>query len=448
MDHCGIIEIESDAFSGLSKLKHLSLGHNSISSIGDSTFIPLAEVLERLDIGFNEFSLEGKYPSSAIVGLQTLRELTIDAFENFEFGAEFTALRHLTSLTITKENEISFEMHNNSFAGLRSSPVSRLEIDCRLHGIALDTFSPFVCLKHLRIQTFQYMNLRQLFISLHGLRGHKMDYLGFTENEFPDPGTLVINSSDVEYASTICVEELELRQTNLNGFEPSAIKRLGYKTLPCIRRFIISSNYFSSNTLLQRFLPLLRRLEYIDMSRNVMFAKGRNYGSKIRRKRHSSFKIYIYLPKSLKEIKYTENAVFQHHAFNIQIMTADNDNADNDNADNDNADISIMKLNASDPLNPTFATNYSFPIKGLNRLNNLDISGYNLEFPSLHFFDEFEGLTHITLSHTNLGARTNLNMTRFFQGPTSLKAITVFLVITWICINVIIWINTRTLWKN
>ena len=128
--------LEPAAFDGLQKPVTLDLSFNqlqlSYKSYPPAVFSPLA-ALESLFINGNDDRSVGDCPLHVFDPLRSLKTLSIDTFSEHRFGAAFTSLTNLRSLTLAGTGCNIQRIRNNTFAAFRHSGLETLFIqDCPL----------------------------------------------------------------------------------------------------------------------------------------------------------------------------------------------------------------------------------------------------------------------------------------------------------------------------
>ena len=131
-----LTHINMYAFRDLPNLKRLYLQNNRLNITDDSvslsphTFKPLVN-LEKLDITHN-IQFISAYPNGMWEYVPKLEELYMNGIFA-TFGEGFTHLRHLNTLSFRTGECIIRSIHADTFAGLRFSPITKLDLeDCSI----------------------------------------------------------------------------------------------------------------------------------------------------------------------------------------------------------------------------------------------------------------------------------------------------------------------------
>ena len=128
----GLTYINEFAFRDISNLKRLYLQNNRLNitdgsdSLSPHTFTPLVN-LEILDITHN-IQFNSAYPDDMWEHVPKLEELHMNGIFA-TFGEGFTHLRHLNTLSFRTGECIIRSINADTFAGLRFSPITKLDLE-------------------------------------------------------------------------------------------------------------------------------------------------------------------------------------------------------------------------------------------------------------------------------------------------------------------------------
>ncbi|XP_070190260.1 toll-like receptor 4 [Littorina saxatilis] len=238
-------------FSGLHKLRFLDLSLN-ILALDNSTyppgvFSPLV-ALEVLYLASNDDSAEGDYPLNVFTPLPSLRTLSIDTFRDSHFGAAFTSLTRLTSLTLGPIDGRGCDLRrltNHTLHAFRYSDLRTLVIsDCPLLHVDTCAFCDLPKLSSLTVCRGHRI-LQPLLLALYGLQNQTMDLVDFSNNRYLELPT-ILSTTNAKYLLNTCIKKLDLHYNKIAGISSRGL-HIGSTLLKCLRHIDISRNQLGSD---------------------------------------------------------------------------------------------------------------------------------------------------------------------------------------------------------
>ena len=136
LDYNALTLVSPDAFEGLTNLTYLSLSHNSLaySSLPQGLFAPLHS-LQKLRLEYNDYGLDGEYPSKVFDSLTKLKLFSVDTYSSVHFGKDFAAMHELYELDLSHNCKLR-TLLNDSFEGFKNSSVEVIRLDwCPLQRV-------------------------------------------------------------------------------------------------------------------------------------------------------------------------------------------------------------------------------------------------------------------------------------------------------------------------
>ncbi|XP_069132596.1 toll-like receptor 2 [Argopecten irradians] len=393
MDSNDMRKISGGAFDGLANLQCLSLSDNRLdSSLGEDVFKPLVN-LRVLSIYRNTFHIDKSYPNNALSYLSSIETLEVDIFQDFVFGSPFMHFRTLTTLYLNGIEICS--IHNASFIGLGSSPITNLTIHSRIRYIEKNALSPFINLTELNINSRKTLDIRDVFQALYGLRNRTMGQLMFENNYIRAQPPVTLTATDIMFLKTICVKRLYLIRNSLMFIPFRTVT--AWTNRNCIAILDLSVNKFSEFSQSFLTLPLFHELTNFSLTHNIPSRTKRSMVFK-----EASEKIFV-LPPKLVFLNISRNYIRLH----------DNNTHFSSNNSLKSYDISYQRKNAFlltihgkdlSHLEELFVSGMScthvrcIEIAPMTKLSKLEARQCNLknEFLLLNSTSVFRGLTNLT----------------------------------------------------
>ncbi|KAK7102541.1 toll-like receptor 3 [Littorina saxatilis] len=272
------------AFHGLRKLRVLDLSDNSLaldnSTYSPGVFSPLV-ALEELYLTGNDDSAEGDYPLNVFMPLPSLRALSIDTFSDTNFGAAFTSLTRLTSLTLASFDSRGCglkRLTNHTLHAFRHSGLRTLVIrDCPLLDVETCAFCDLPRLSCLSVYRGRhFLHLSSLLLALYGLQNQTMDLVDFSDNRRRDLPT-ILDMTNTKYLYNTCITQLNLRKNDIAGMSSRGL-RIDSPWLKCLRHVDMSYNKLSSGdrSLFMKLLLGATNMEVFEAQNQRAFAVGDN----------------------------------------------------------------------------------------------------------------------------------------------------------------------------
>lgn len=306
--------VQANAFRTIPALLELDISSCSLEtgSLQYGCFSNLG-VLRSLQIYNNSFH---SYPDGEIAKLESLLNLTIDIFPGFHFSEKFLKLKILRSVKFIPHG--LFSLTNDSFQGLRNSPIHYLDLNlynnienfCK--GLPEDLFCSFPHLQGLSVSFGVSCGIKRVLRTLRCLQHTHLDYFISSDNhDLNSYNAILLNETDVEYLRNMCIRKLILRNNDISGIE---FKLPLEKLQICLEVVDLSSNnilFSSSHRLwltLMLFTPNIRVIKICcqntqssrDVSWRHSLSAGYNRHHETRRKQKDAFKII--LPKTLEHL--------------------------------------------------------------------------------------------------------------------------------------------------
>ncbi|XP_048774432.2 toll-like receptor 1 isoform X3 [Ostrea edulis] len=319
LDGNEIIVIESEAFSYLTALEILHISNCSLSkfTLRNSSFSRM-ENLKLLEILNNDFVYAG-YPSRELSRLTSLQTLSISVFKRFSFDENFTLLRNLQTVLLYSQNS-GIRLTNESFMGLRFSPITSLYIFIRQYGTNCDisdnVLQWFHVVRVLNMRISSACNVTRVLRSLKALEGHTMDYFIATYNvqEFGDP--VVLDEWAVGPMLNMCIKTVNLAHNNIGSL---AVDVKGTLFEKCIRDLDLSNNVWGSfHISFVRFLTS-SNLKQFNLEGAWYLSDSFNFQIQ----RFLAPNVTVYLAKSLEKINFSHNkfhpVLLDHHKMEITL---------------------------------------------------------------------------------------------------------------------------------
>ncbi|XP_070193096.1 toll-like receptor 4 [Littorina saxatilis] len=296
------------AFSGLHKLRVLDLSGNSLA-LDNSTYPPgvfsQLVALEELYLAGNDDSPEGDYPLNVFTPLPSLRALSIDTFSDAYFGAAFTSLTRLTSLTLS-----SFDLRgcslrrltNHTLLAFRHSGLRTLVIsDCPLFDVEVCAFCDLPKLSSLTVSHgYHVTHLPSLLLALYGLQNQTMDLVDFSENRrYALPS--ILDATNAKYLYNMCIKKLNLHYNDIAAISSTGF-RIDSSWLKCLRHFDISRNLLAyvRKSLVLKLLLGVTNIEIIEAQNQRIFPVARDGNPPPKDTPRKEFTVQINTARSLR----------------------------------------------------------------------------------------------------------------------------------------------------
>nr|XP_022293708.1 toll-like receptor 13 [Crassostrea virginica] len=266
LHHNSLSKIEKNAFGMLSTLCSLDLSDCNLdkSQIDEHAFVNTPK-LKSLRIYQNNFQQTG-YPDVSIAKIKSLEYLKIDLFNGFLFSSAFENLTKLSRIEFHLIND--FSLHKNSFSGLKSSPISSLDMNFRKYvkcDVTEDLFCSFPYLTEELILNFGgKCNVTVALRSLNCLQHRKIRNLFMYENkELIVKDLTILNDWSMKYLINICVNALSLGQCNIYLVKSNIINTTLWH---CLEYLDVSGNNIhvvDTSTITSLFtLPKIRNINF------------------------------------------------------------------------------------------------------------------------------------------------------------------------------------------
>ncbi|KAK7102540.1 toll-like receptor 3 [Littorina saxatilis] len=276
--------IHQTAFNGLRKLQVLDLSGNSLaldnSTYPPGVFRPLV-ALEELYLAGNDDSAEGDYPLNVFTPLPSLRVLSIDTFSDAYFGAAFTSLTRLTSLTLASFDSrgcglrrlTNQTLHAFGHSGLRTVVIR----DCPVLDVEVCAFCDLPKLSSLTVNLGEHiLHLPSLLLALYGLQNQTMDLVDFSDNRCLDLPN-ILDMTNTKYLYNTCIKQLDLSNNDIAGMSSRGL-RMDSPWLKCLRHIDVSYNKLSScdKSVFMKLLFGATNMEIIEAQNQRAFTVGDN----------------------------------------------------------------------------------------------------------------------------------------------------------------------------
>ena len=255
--------IDSDAFSGLNSIRYLDLSSNKLNEfvLNTEDLCKGLVTLHTLIIHSNTFQM---YPSKCVHDLVDLHTLSIDVFEGFHFTGEFLRLHKLKEIDLHPFGR--FHLKNNSFEGLRNSPIQNLSLPFRdsiEHPVEVNFLEPFVHVQRLKIAMGITCDITDVLKYLYPLRGRRMLRIDLTENikTFSDHHSL--SGDNVKYLLSMCINEVDLSRNDIAYFPFYVAVKSEFGK--CLKQFWIIKNDLTLDTMSILSLLQFPSLQLLDL---------------------------------------------------------------------------------------------------------------------------------------------------------------------------------------
>ncbi|KAH9514474.1 hypothetical protein Btru_025346, partial [Bulinus truncatus] len=274
-------DIQSGAFKGLHELRYLNLENNQMNlfnlpvdifwDLSNLTELRLLQpyddsvwkVQERYNVS-NDWS----FPEHMFGRLVNLNILTVTVFnEVLFFNSEFTNLKSLSDLKIT--GSISF-IAQDSFQNVRFVETLYLDDLQSIRDIDHRALEPFLRLKNLRYNRVQINFLKALNalgplvktnmtkITFYGVHVGSSNYGSIAH------GDGILNSTNTQFLTQICLEELNLQANYIFLINSGALKSPTFDR--CLKRLYIDENKIKGSTLALLQTLKLKNLQSLFIS--------------------------------------------------------------------------------------------------------------------------------------------------------------------------------------
>ncbi|XP_022294862.2 toll-like receptor 4 [Crassostrea virginica] len=226
LHHNNLGKIGKNAFPISSKMCSLDISYCSLDKnrIDEYAFVNTTN-LRKLQIHHNNFQQTG-YPDVSISKIPSLKYLNIDLFQGFVFSKAFENLKRLSRIEFNSVG--TFSLSNNSFYGLKRSPIHSLDMRFRNRvkcDVTEDLFCSFPFLtQELTINFGGNCNVTVALRSLKCLQHRKIEKIVLDNNKklfFQDK--VILNNWSMKYLINVCVKLLNLDSNGILSFETGII---------------------------------------------------------------------------------------------------------------------------------------------------------------------------------------------------------------------------------
>ncbi|KAK7496179.1 hypothetical protein BaRGS_00012589 [Batillaria attramentaria] len=269
--------LEREAFSGLSQLLELDLSNNNLLldhfAYPPGVFSPLV-ALQSLYVNNNDERIEGSYPEN-VLALRSLKNLSIDAFYDAQFGPAFSMLSNLTALTIGSYCHM-WHLRNETFSAFKNSSLESLAITCNLISIETCAFCFFPHLKSLELGVGMHMTTGAVLLSLYGLQNQSMSRIVIQTDMRAGP--TVLDDSNTKYLNNICLNKLVILYGMVVGVSRNSMHTNSQLDI-CLKHLDLSMNSIqiaSKSFLIKLFVVLFRNLLTVRLRDQFVFGSHRN----------------------------------------------------------------------------------------------------------------------------------------------------------------------------
>ncbi|KAK7496177.1 hypothetical protein BaRGS_00012587 [Batillaria attramentaria] len=269
--------LEREAFSGLSQLIELDLRNNNLLldhfAYPPGVFSPLV-ALQSLYMNNNDERMKGSYPEN-VLALRSLKNLSIDAFYDAQFGPAFSMLSNLTALTIGSYCHM-WHLRNETFSAFKNSSLESLAITCYLISIETCAFCFFPHLKNLELGVGMHITTGAVLLSLYGLQNQSMSRIVIQTDV--EAGPTVLDDSNTKYLNNICLNELVIIYGMVVGVSRNSMHRNSQLDI-CLKHLDLSKNSIRNaptSVLIKLFVVLFRNLLTIKFRDQFVFGSHRN----------------------------------------------------------------------------------------------------------------------------------------------------------------------------
>ncbi|KAJ8310570.1 hypothetical protein KUTeg_012435 [Tegillarca granosa] len=278
LDDNNISEIEANAFVGLEALTTLTIRNNMLIiekiSIPKYVFAPLKR-LRNLYIGRNP-KVEHfpndlvVYPDRAFSYLHQLEFLSLDLYQNPEFGVGFKKMKSLKTIKFDKCDLLSLK--NDTFKNLSSSVQNFYMTKCGDISpyVGIAAFEHFVNLKILDL-SHSLISLPSAMNLLCGLQNNYMEEINFYKVNTNmlaaslNPYSVILTQQNTYYLRQICVKRLNLGFNEIVEVRKGSLFSL--RKLKCLEEIVVSGNRFD----LIYSLHLLDLIKFINKAINMRY---------------------------------------------------------------------------------------------------------------------------------------------------------------------------------
>ncbi|KAK7496125.1 hypothetical protein BaRGS_00012535 [Batillaria attramentaria] len=271
-----LFRLERAAFSGLSQLLELDLSNNNLLldhfAYPPGVFSPLV-ALQSLYINNNDDRMKGSYPEN-VLELRSLKNLSIDAFYDAQFGPAFSMLSNLTALTIGSYCHM-WHLRNETFSAFKNSSLESLAITCYLISIETCAFCFFPHLKNLELGVGMHITTGAVLLSLYGLQNQSMSRIVIWTDV--KAGPTVLDDSNTKYLNNICLNELVIIYGMVVGVSGNSMHTNSQLDI-CLKHLELSMNSIrsaSKSFLTKLFVVLFRNLLTITFRDQFVFPSHR-----------------------------------------------------------------------------------------------------------------------------------------------------------------------------
>ncbi|XP_045184054.2 toll-like receptor 4 [Mercenaria mercenaria] len=402
LDYSKIKSIASNAFENLTNLLYLNLTGNYLNqrcSFGDGVFKPLLSLRNinvkenRLET-FDDIGRELQY-------LKNLRGIYMDLCADCVFGKNFSKLTNLKTLGLSGRSNKACNAPSIKNITFQYVPtVERLNISsCHIQSIDKNAFSYLKNIKLLDISYNEHLKFTGMNEALYGLRNSStLKLLNVNRIHQLYEFGIQLKLTDIENLKTL--HTLETLHMDLNKIEVFDEKILNpYQFPKTLKDFTLSGNRLTYGKYVE-YLSKAIGIESLDLSRQHLnydpFFRERYENrqmsskngmikdfSKISTEEKFPFNCDIYLPHSLRKIKWRKSFI------NLKIVTP----------------INICGATGLKYLDVSFnlISKWNAPIFGVEHVTHLDLSENVCDEVNPKFFLRFKSLEHLNLSGNSLG---------------------------------------------
>lgn len=224
----GIHNLTNSSFQGLSSLRILDLGNNTLISNGTFSepgiflYLPM---LQELYLQKNSYDLstssQNRYLPNIINGtLTNLQTLFLDGLPNAVFGTNFRSLKNLTLLSFSGENSYCNIIRLSNITFQNVPYIHNLNLSfCKISSIEAGTFEPLSKLRHLNLSYNMALGFVTLRNVSYGLQFTRIEILDYSKVYKTFGLTTQLNRCDCWFLQNTTLKEIHLNSNRMASIE-------------------------------------------------------------------------------------------------------------------------------------------------------------------------------------------------------------------------------------
>ncbi|XP_064611289.1 toll-like receptor 4 [Liolophura sinensis] len=391
----------SGTFLGLTRLKHLHLNGNSLnmstSTFDSDVFVPLSN-LTYMNLKSPSYSNDQSfmYPDTALSTLKSLETLLINGINNRIFGEGFRRLTSIQTLDLSN-SPLFTSVSAYTFHYFQNISVKNLILShCNLSWIDKEALSNLRNLDTIDFSFNEYLEIKGVGMSMYGLQHSNVRRL-IMQRVHAKPSLTAISADDLKYIANTELEELDLNNNSIGQLGEGVLTALPL-SLRVIR--VSHNNIHTYNRQLHNLLRMRKVEEFYandqedngvqrspqskeTMRKNILDRDSKIYDYiSVQNSENGAVFYKLSLPPKLWMVNFARTYKLQFTIPAVQLV---------------DSSIRYAYL-AQNELN-----RWEGPVKGVESLLYLDLTGNNCDYVSETFFAHMSSLETLLIAQNRLG---------------------------------------------